>query len=77
MSLVFVKMILRLHFVFCVQNTASPWLPQSGSSAADGLGLLSHSPMRPASADTYRPTVKVGTHTSASLSKVNMDIHKE
>lgn len=79
MSLVFVKVILRLYFIFCwcVQNTASPWLPQSAGSTADGLGLLSHGPMRPASADAYRPTVKVGTHTGASLSKVSMDIHKE
>lgn len=61
----------------CVQNTASPWMPQSAGSTADGLGLLSHGPMRSASAEAYRPTVNISTHTSPSLSKASMDIPKE
>eukprot|EP00066_Takifugu_rubripes_P028230 XP_011617496.1 PREDICTED: probable JmjC domain-containing histone demethylation protein 2C isoform X2 [Takifugu rubripes] len=59
------------------ENTASPWLPQSAGSTADGLVLLSHGPMRPASADAYQPAVEIGTHTSASLSKASNDIPKE
>uniref|UniRef100_A0A674MWP9 Probable JmjC domain-containing histone demethylation protein 2C n=1 Tax=Takifugu rubripes TaxID=31033 RepID=A0A674MWP9_TAKRU len=59
------------------RNTASPWLPQSAGSTADGLVLLSHGPMRPASADAYQPAVEIGTHTSASLSKASNDIPKE
>lgn len=76
-SLVFIKVVLSGYFVLycCVQNTASPWLPHTAGSTADGLGLLSHGPMRPASAD--RPAVEVGTHTSVSLSKASMDIPKE
>lgn len=62
----------------CVQNTASPWLHQAaGSSAGDGLGLLSHVPVRPASADAHRPPVKINSHTSPPLSKANVDTHKE
>lgn len=63
----------------CVQNTASPWLHHqaAGSSASDGLGLLSHVPVRPASADAHRPPVKINTHTSPPLSKSSVDTHKE
>lgn len=78
-SLVFIKVVLSGYFVLycCPQNTASPWLPQSAGSTADGLGLLSHAPMRPASADAYRAAVKIDTHTSASLSNASVDIPKE
>lgn len=78
-SLVFIKVVLSGYFVLycCVQSTASPWLPHTAGSTDDGLGLLSHGPMRPASADAYRPAVEIGTHTSASVSKTNMDIPKE
>lgn len=63
--------------LLCVQNTASPWLHQAAGSAGDGLSLLSHVPIRPASADAHRPPVKISTHTSPPLSKASMDIHKE
>uniref|UniRef100_A0A3Q3VYN8 Probable JmjC domain-containing histone demethylation protein 2C n=1 Tax=Mola mola TaxID=94237 RepID=A0A3Q3VYN8_MOLML len=59
------------------RNTASPWLHQAAGSAGDSLGLLSHVPVRPASADAHRPTIKINTHTSPPLSKASVDIHKE
>ncbi|KAK1882119.1 putative JmjC domain containing histone demethylation protein 2C, partial [Dissostichus eleginoides] len=58
------------------RNTASPWLHQAGGGA-DGLGLLSHVPVRPASADPHRPSVKMNTHASPPLSKASMNAHKE
>lgn len=58
------------------RNTASPWLHQAAGSSTDGLGLLNHLPVRPASADAHRPS-KISTHTNVSMSKAAMDIHKE
>ena len=62
----------------CVkQNTPSPWLHQhTPVSSADGLGLLSHVPGRPASADPHRP-IKMSSHASPPLSKSVGDYHKE
>lgn len=60
-----------------MQNTASPWLHQSPGSAGDSVGLLSHVPVRPASADPQRPPVKMSTHTSPPLSKASLESHKE
>ena len=60
-----------------VQNTSSPWLHQAAGSTGDGLGMLSHIPVRPASADANRHSIKMNTHASPPLSKTSMDIHKE
>ena len=60
-----------------MQNTGSPWLHQAAASAGDSLGLLNHIPVRPASADAHRPLVKLNTHTSSSMHKASMDVHKE
>ncbi|KAM6896910.1 LOW QUALITY PROTEIN: putative JmjC domain-containing histone demethylation protein 2C [Xenentodon cancila] len=59
------------------RNTASPWLHQTACSASDSLGLLNHIPVRPASADAHRPSVKISTHASPPISKANMIVHKE
>ncbi|MBN3304406.1 JHD2C protein, partial [Amia calva] len=59
------------------RNTPSPWLHQhTPVTSADSLGLLSHGPVRPASADPHRP-VKIHTHPSPPLSKAAGDHHKE
>ncbi|XP_041124944.1 probable JmjC domain-containing histone demethylation protein 2C isoform X2 [Polyodon spathula] len=55
------------------RNTHSPWLPVT---SADSLGLLSHIPVRPASADPHRP-IRLHTHASPPLSKAAGDHHKE
>uniref|UniRef100_A0A4X2L6I7 Probable JmjC domain-containing histone demethylation protein 2C n=1 Tax=Vombatus ursinus TaxID=29139 RepID=A0A4X2L6I7_VOMUR len=58
-------------------NTPSPWLHQpTPVTSADGLGLLSHIPVRPSSADPHRP-LKMTTHPSPPLSKALVDHHKE
>ncbi|TSK14568.1 putative JmjC domain-containing histone demethylation protein 2C [Bagarius yarrelli] len=57
------------------RNTSSPWLHQpTPVSSADSLGILSHVPGRPASADPHRP-LKISSHSSPPLSKT-VDHHK-
>ncbi|XP_048406872.1 probable JmjC domain-containing histone demethylation protein 2C [Stegostoma tigrinum] len=59
------------------RNASSPWLPQHTSvSSADSLGLLSHNPVRPASADPHRP-LKLASHSSPPLSKTTVAPKKE
>uniref|UniRef100_F6XFN4 Probable JmjC domain-containing histone demethylation protein 2C n=1 Tax=Monodelphis domestica TaxID=13616 RepID=F6XFN4_MONDO len=59
------------------RNTPSPWLHQpTPVTSADGLGLLSHIPVRPSSADPHRP-LKMTAHSSPPLSKALVDHHKE
>uniref|UniRef100_A0A8C8RM69 Probable JmjC domain-containing histone demethylation protein 2C n=1 Tax=Pelusios castaneus TaxID=367368 RepID=A0A8C8RM69_9SAUR len=59
------------------RNTPSPWLHQpTPVTSADNLGLLSHIPVRPSSADPLRP-LKLTTHSSPPLSKNIVDHHKE
>uniref|UniRef100_A0A7M4EFZ9 Probable JmjC domain-containing histone demethylation protein 2C n=1 Tax=Crocodylus porosus TaxID=8502 RepID=A0A7M4EFZ9_CROPO len=59
------------------RNTPSPWLHQpTPVTSADSLGLLSHIPVRPSSADPHRP-LKLTTHSSPPLSKNLVDHHKE
>ncbi|XP_044276340.1 probable JmjC domain-containing histone demethylation protein 2C isoform X1 [Varanus komodoensis] len=59
------------------RNTPSPWLHQpTPVSSADSLGLLSHIPVRPSSAEPHRP-LKLTTHSSPPLSKNIVDHHKE
>nr|XP_048712966.1 probable JmjC domain-containing histone demethylation protein 2C isoform X5 [Caretta caretta] len=59
------------------RNTPSPWLHQpTPVTSADSLGLLSHIPVRPSSADPHRP-LKLTTHSSPPLSKNIVDHHKE
>ncbi|MBN3323174.1 JHD2C protein, partial [Atractosteus spatula] len=59
------------------RNTPSPWLHQhTPVTSADSLGLLSHGPVRPASADPHRP-IKINAHTSPPLSKAAGELHKE
>ncbi|XP_069720153.1 probable JmjC domain-containing histone demethylation protein 2C isoform X4 [Phaenicophaeus curvirostris] len=59
------------------RNTPSPWLHQpTPVTSADSLGLLSHIPVRPSSADPLRP-LKLTTHSSPPLSKSIVDHHKE
>ncbi|KAG9346026.1 hypothetical protein JZ751_007841, partial [Albula glossodonta] len=59
------------------RNTPSPWLHQhTPVTSADSLGLLSHVPVRPASADPHRP-IKISTHASPPLSKTAGDLHRE
>ncbi|XP_047673647.1 probable JmjC domain-containing histone demethylation protein 2C isoform X4 [Tachysurus fulvidraco] len=58
------------------RNTSSPWLHQpTPVSSADSLGILSHVPGRPASADPHRP-LKITSHSSPPLSKTSADHHK-
>ncbi|XP_053367912.1 probable JmjC domain-containing histone demethylation protein 2C isoform X1 [Clarias gariepinus] len=58
------------------RNTSSPWLhPPTPVSSADSLGILSHVPGRPASADSHRPH-KIISHSSPPLSKTPADLHK-
>ncbi|KAM4774452.1 putative JmjC domain-containing histone demethylation protein 2C isoform 3-T3 [Cyanocitta cristata] len=59
------------------RNTPSPWLHQpTPVTSADSLGLLSHIPVRPSSADPLRP-LKLTTHSSPPLSKSIVDHRKE
>ncbi|XP_060097096.1 probable JmjC domain-containing histone demethylation protein 2C isoform X1 [Heteronotia binoei] len=59
------------------RNTPSPWLHQpTPVTSADSLGLLSHIPVRPSSAEPHRP-LKLTTHSSPPLSKSIVDHHKE
>ncbi|XP_064176425.1 probable JmjC domain-containing histone demethylation protein 2C isoform X1 [Anguilla rostrata] len=59
------------------RNTPSPWLHQhTPVTSADSLGLLSHVPVRPASADPHRP-IKISAHASPPLSKATGDLHRE
>ncbi|PKU36490.1 hypothetical protein llap_13206 [Limosa lapponica baueri] len=59
------------------RNTPSPWLHQpTPVTSADSLGLLSHIPVRPSSADPLRP-LKLTTHSSPPLSKSIIEHHKE
>ncbi|XP_042718608.1 probable JmjC domain-containing histone demethylation protein 2C isoform X1 [Lagopus leucura] len=59
------------------RNTPSPWLHQpTPVTSADSLGLLSHIPVRPSSAEPLRP-LKLATHSSPPLSKSIVEHHKE
>ncbi|NWI40947.1 JHD2C protein, partial [Picathartes gymnocephalus] len=59
------------------RNTPSPWLHQpTPVTSADSLGLLSHIPVRPSSADPLRP-LKLTTHSSPPLSKSIVEHRKE
>ncbi|XP_072195832.1 probable JmjC domain-containing histone demethylation protein 2C isoform X4 [Excalfactoria chinensis] len=59
------------------RNTPSPWLHQpTPVTSADSLGLLSHIPVRPSSAEPLRP-LKLATHSSPPLSKSIAEHHKE
>ncbi|XP_078421997.1 putative JmjC domain-containing histone demethylation protein 2C isoform X2 [Cetorhinus maximus] len=59
------------------RNASSPWLPQHTTvTSADSLGLLSHIPVRPASAEPHRP-LKLASHSSPPLSKATADHQKE
>ncbi|KAB5555365.1 hypothetical protein PHYPO_G00033180 [Pangasianodon hypophthalmus] len=58
------------------RNTSSPWLHQpTPVTSADSLGILSHVPGRPASADPHRP-LKITSHSSPPLSKTSAELHK-
>ncbi|XP_063163652.1 probable JmjC domain-containing histone demethylation protein 2C isoform X4 [Candoia aspera] len=59
------------------RNTPSPWLHQpTPVTSSDGLGLLSHIPVRPSSAEPHRP-LKLTSHSSPPLSKGIVDRHKD
>ncbi|XP_066204866.1 probable JmjC domain-containing histone demethylation protein 2C isoform X2 [Saccopteryx leptura] len=59
------------------RNSPSSWLHQpTPVTSADGIGLLSHIPVRPSSAEPHRP-LKMTTHSSPPLSKSLIDHHKE
>ncbi|XP_062489963.1 probable JmjC domain-containing histone demethylation protein 2C isoform X3 [Pezoporus occidentalis] len=59
------------------RSSPSPWLHQpTPVTSADSLGLLSHIPVRPSSADPLRP-LKLAAHSSPPLSKSMVDHHKE
>ncbi|XP_023785973.1 probable JmjC domain-containing histone demethylation protein 2C isoform X5 [Cyanistes caeruleus] len=59
------------------RNTPSPWLHQpTPVTSADSLGLRSHIPVRPSSADPLRP-LKLTTHSSPPLSKSIVEHRKE
>ncbi|XP_015721700.1 probable JmjC domain-containing histone demethylation protein 2C isoform X3 [Coturnix japonica] len=59
------------------RNTPSPWLHQpTPVTSADSLGLLSHIPVRPSSAEPLRP-LKLAAHSSPPLSKSIVEHHKE
>ncbi|XP_056351391.1 probable JmjC domain-containing histone demethylation protein 2C isoform X5 [Oenanthe melanoleuca] len=59
------------------RNTPSPWLHQpTPVTSADSLGLRSHVPVRPSSADPLRP-LKLTTHSSPPLSKSIVEHRKE
>ena len=58
-------------------STPSPWLHQpTPVTSADGIGLLSHIPVRPSSAEPHRP-LKIAAHSSPPLTKCLVDHHKE
>nr|KAF6303884.1 jumonji domain containing 1C [Myotis myotis] len=59
------------------RNSPSSWLHQpTPVTSADGIGLLSHIPVRPSSAEPHRP-LKITTHSSPPLAKSLVDHHKE
>ncbi|XP_003783674.1 probable JmjC domain-containing histone demethylation protein 2C isoform X4 [Otolemur garnettii] len=59
------------------RNSPSPWLHQpTPVTSADGIGLLSHIPVRPSSAEPHRP-LKITAHSSPPLAKTLVDHHKE
>ncbi|XP_045698001.1 probable JmjC domain-containing histone demethylation protein 2C isoform X3 [Phyllostomus hastatus] len=59
------------------RNSPSSWLHQpTPVTSADGIGLLSHIPVRPSSAEPHRP-LKIATHSSPPLTKSLVDYHKE
>ncbi|XP_047557537.1 probable JmjC domain-containing histone demethylation protein 2C isoform X6 [Lutra lutra] len=59
------------------RNSPSPWLHQpTPVTSADGIGLLSHIPVRPSSAEPHR-SLKVTAHSSPPLTKSLIDHHKE
>ncbi|XP_055963875.1 probable JmjC domain-containing histone demethylation protein 2C isoform X1 [Sorex fumeus] len=59
------------------RNSPSPWLHQpTPVTSADGIGLLSHIPVRPSSAEPHRP-LKITAHSSPPLTKSLVDHHKE
>ncbi|XP_036685550.1 probable JmjC domain-containing histone demethylation protein 2C isoform X3 [Balaenoptera musculus] len=59
------------------RNSPSPWLHQpTPVTSADGIGLLSHIPVRPSSAEPHRP-LKITAHSSPPLTKCLVDHHKE
>ncbi|XP_076773136.1 putative JmjC domain-containing histone demethylation protein 2C isoform X3 [Arvicanthis niloticus] len=59
------------------RNSPSPWLHQpTPVTSADGIGLLSHIPVRPSSAEPHRPH-KMTVHSSPPLTKTLADHHKE
>ncbi|XP_023571967.1 probable JmjC domain-containing histone demethylation protein 2C isoform X1 [Octodon degus] len=59
------------------QNSPNPWLHQpTPVTSADGIGLLSHIPVRPSSAEPHRP-LKITAHSSPPLTKTLADHHKE
>ncbi|XP_035882798.1 probable JmjC domain-containing histone demethylation protein 2C isoform X4 [Phyllostomus discolor] len=59
------------------RNSPSSWLHQpTPVTSADGIGLLSHIPVRPSSAEPHRP-LKIATHSSPPLTKSLVDHHKE
>ncbi|XP_052019866.1 probable JmjC domain-containing histone demethylation protein 2C isoform X2 [Apodemus sylvaticus] len=59
------------------RNSPSPWLHQpTPVTSADGIGLLSHIPVRPSSAEPHRPH-KLTVHSSPPLTKTLADHHKE
>ncbi|XP_004858311.1 probable JmjC domain-containing histone demethylation protein 2C isoform X2 [Heterocephalus glaber] len=59
------------------RNSPNPWLHQpTPVTSADGIGLLSHIPVRPSSAEPHRP-LKIAAHSSPPLTKTLVDHHKE
>ncbi|XP_049646575.1 probable JmjC domain-containing histone demethylation protein 2C [Suncus etruscus] len=59
------------------RNSPSPWLHQpTPVTSTDGIGLLTHIPVRPSSAEPHRP-LKMAAHSSPPLTKSLIDHHKE
>ncbi|XP_008835528.1 probable JmjC domain-containing histone demethylation protein 2C isoform X1 [Nannospalax galili] len=59
------------------RNSPSPWLHQpTPVTSADGIGLLSHIPVRPSSAESHRPH-KIAAHSSPPVTKSLVDHHKD
>ncbi|XP_051522691.1 probable JmjC domain-containing histone demethylation protein 2C isoform X1 [Myxocyprinus asiaticus] len=59
------------------RNTPSPWLHQpTPVTLAETIGILSHVPGRPASAEPHRP-IMISSHSSPPLSKTPGELHKE
>ncbi|XP_049998601.1 probable JmjC domain-containing histone demethylation protein 2C isoform X2 [Alexandromys fortis] len=59
------------------RNSPSPWLHQpTPVTSTDGIGLLSHIPVRPSSAEPHRPH-KMTVHSSSPVAKALVDHHKE